>query len=282
MPRKQKDDRQPPVEPPSLYPIDEALITAFSEDPADQESTANEPASFLTDDDWMNDQPQPPRDGGTASAARGNDGANRATGQPQPATGPQPGAAREHATGNQSGDQSTQLAHPTAMQPFASAPADQPRDAELMQMPKWQRRFVLGLRQFGVVLLAAKEANVSRATVDRYRKSSPEFDQACAHALKDSLDAVEAATIQSATVGDVQPVFQGGLLVGHKRMKNPKAAELLFKKAGYLEDKPASVTDALKVDAVTDADLGARLRETMERLLRSRQPLLDAETGRAV
>lgn len=280
MSRKPKDEPRQPVEPPSLYPIDEALITAFSDDPADQEPTANEPAGFLTEDDWMNDQPQPPRDRGSASEASQADGANRATTQPQPATGPQPGAAREHATGNPG----TQLADPTAMnspvharmQPIA------PRDAELLRLAPWQRLYVLALRRLGVEALAGREAKVSRVTVEKYRRIDPEFDLACVHALKDNLDFIEAGTIQSATVGDVAPVFQGGVLVGHKRVKNVKAAELLFKKAGYLEDKPASVTDALKVEAVTDADLAARLRETMERLLRSQQPLLDAETGRPV
>lgn len=275
-----KEERQP-VPPPALFPIDQALLHLFSQDPGDQEAPQQTPThSFFAHDDWLLPEPaEPPRDEVTASAASGKQGADRAAAA---------GAERSEPQPHQRGQQRSEQVEPPPMQALEATCAgfERPpaRDSELLRLPAWMRRYVLGIRTFGVTLLAAQHANVSRRFVDDSRKASPEFDEACRNAERDALDAVEAATIQSATVGDVQPVFQGGSLVGYKRMKNPKAAELLFKKAGYLEDKPPTVDDRLKVDAVTDAELAARFSETMQRLYaeRRRQPLLDAETGKPV
>lgn len=295
MPRKKKPDQRKTPEPipsPPLYPIEEALLSAFSLDPQLQEqpaSAGDRKPNILDPDDWLEDK----RD---SAAAR-------------PATGDQ----REEQNGNQSrpsdpsGDQRDQrdqrlhvpepspesvVARPRdivdaelAAEARTSSPHPDSRDAELMRLPVWQRRYVLGLRIFGVNALAAQYANVSNTTVDKYKRESPLFAEACRHAMQDNYDGVVAATIQSATVGDVEPVFQAGLLVGHRRRKNVKAAELLMKKAGDLEDKPKEqARNQVQVDLVAETALATVVASAMTALYeaRLRQPLLDAETGRPV
>lgn len=267
MPKKDPEPRESP-EVPAAFPIDQALIELFSQDPHDHSPTER-PATFSDDLDWLDERQPAARNPAAATAATA--AGERREPRLEPAEPPVVGVSAP--------------ASEAELAAEARHESPEARDAELMRLPVWQRRYVLGLRTFGVAALAAKHANVSNQTVRKHRSQSAQFDLCCQDALRDAVDAVEASVIQSATVGNVSPVFQGGLLVGYKRVKDVKAAALIFEKAGYLDpDVHIDARATVKVDVVAAGDLAAQVREGMQKLFaaRGKQPLLDAETGKPV
>lgn len=103
---------------------------------------------------------------------------------------------------------------------------------------KWMLRYCIALRTLGVVGLACRDANVSRKTVSIWRGKVPEFDLCCQEAAEDATDAVEAALRITATVGDPEPVYQAGALVGYRRRKDSKAADILLRAKRPEEYRP--------------------------------------------
>ena len=138
----------------------------------------------------------------------------------------------------------------------------------LRHLAQWQARYVLALREYGgIVALACRKVSVSRDSVSRALRESPEFAAACAEAVEDSTDLIEAAAFRGATVGDTQPIYQGGQLVGYRRVRSVKDAEIMLKIRGRLRDE-MEVTNiqAGSVEVVHKHEAKALVSDVMNRL----------------
>ena len=142
----------------------------------------------------------------------------------------------------------------------------------LAGLPQWQARYVLALMECGGIEgLACGRCNISRRSVARAQYASSDFIAACAEAVEHSTDLVEAASYRGATVGDLQPIYQGGLLVGYKRVRSVKDTELILKMRGRLRDAEQEPIRRGKVQLVTDEEMPAVLAEVTARLFAARQ-----------
>lgn len=92
----------------------------------------------------------------------------------------------------------------------------------------WMLRYCVALSVFGVVGIACRKARIYRQLVATWREKCPDFAQCIREAEDDAHDAVEASLRLSATIGDLEPIYQQGVMVGTKRMKNVKAAIALM------------------------------------------------------
>lgn len=153
-------------------------------------------------------------------------------------------------------------------------------DTQLSKLPPWQARYALALRQYGgITHLACRVAKVSRETVEKHQEGSPEFAKACADAVEDSTDLVEAASFRGATVGDLQPVYQQGQLVGYKRVRNVKDAEIMLKLRGRLkEESEITLKQTGKVEVVHSAQVAQRVASVAEKLFGGKVAVIDAES----
>lgn len=111
----------------------------------------------------------------------------------------------------------------------------------------WRAVFVDSLAKCGVILVAAQEARVSRATAARYRETDDDFRQAWDEALESSLDLVQARGAQLATEGVLRPIYQGGKLVGHERQYDPGMIQFFLK-----TKRRAEFGDKLAIDLKAD------------------------------
>lgn len=93
---------------------------------------------------------------------------------------------------------------------------------------KWMVVYCMTLCVLGTQSAACLRTRVSRSIVHRAKESSPAFARAVDEAEQIAIDGVEAALTISATVGDPEPIYQGGEYVGSKRVKNIKAAVALM------------------------------------------------------
>lgn len=111
----------------------------------------------------------------------------------------------------------------------------------LEKLRKWQRNYVLALRdKGGVMALACLVCNVSRESVLKAINESSEFMDACHHACEHSNDLVEASLYKSATMGDLQGVYHRGVCIAYERKKSVKAATELLRIRGRGTEYPGS------------------------------------------
>ncbi len=82
----------------------------------------------------------------------------------------------------------------------------------------WQRAFLMALADSGVLSHAAAAAGVDRTTIWRYRQSDPAFDAAVQDAMEQATDKLVQEARRRALEGVEEPVYQGGVLVGTKRV----------------------------------------------------------------
>lgn len=140
---------------------------------------------------------------------------------------------------------------------------DQPPETvaqRLASLQPWKARFVLQLMECGGVMgLAATKTNVSLKSVEEHLKVDTDFAKACAEAVAHSTDLVEAAVMRGATIGDLGPVYQGGRLVGYKRTRNTKDAELALTIRGRMPDQKLQVNHTGRVEIQQDDGLPAQL-----------------------
>jgi hypothetical protein len=94
---------------------------------------------------------------------------------------------------------------------------------------RWEKAFLKVLRRFGNVTKAASAAKVDRAWVYEYRKLHPDFDADWKDALDEAADHLEAEAWKRAVNGVKEPVYQGGILVGHKQVYSDSLMALLLK-----------------------------------------------------
>lgn len=273
------------VERPPAYPIEEATESAHAPEPDDPASDPaqilqacpdahpHQPTALDTDFEEVHrqqedtEQPGQPRD--------------HASGQ-QPASNSVSATATDHATATATATEPlviagrTQLAGDDLARTQQLAPAAAVPEAlhdPLKRLPQWQARYVLALMEYGgIITLALKKANVSRETVEKFQSNSPEFARCCADALSHSTDLVEAALFKGATVGDLTPIYQGGFLVGYKRVRSVKDAELLLKLRGKLDapDDPAAARKSAGCTTVAPEAVGQIVAGTLKSLFEAR------------
>lgn len=82
----------------------------------------------------------------------------------------------------------------------------------------WQKAFLSALAESGVLAHAAAAAGVDRVTVYRARQDDPTFDAACQDAIEEATDKLVQEARRRALEGVEEPVYQGGALVGTKRV----------------------------------------------------------------
>ena len=70
----------------------------------------------------------------------------------------------------------------------------------------------------GRVGQSSKAAGVDNSTVNQHRKLYPEFDHACRDAYDLYREKLEEEIERRAVDGCLDPIFQSGILVGHKRV----------------------------------------------------------------
>ena len=74
--------------------------------------------------------------------------------------------------------------------------------------PDWRPAFLAAYRESGIVSHAAAVAGVDRRTVDRHRKTEPEFATLCLAAEEDATEALEKeARRRALTISDVLLIF---------------------------------------------------------------------------
>lgn len=169
---------------------------------------------------------------------------------------------------------------PATHSDVATAPAPvvpQSLEQWLQCLPPWQGRYVLALMEYGgIIALACSRTKVSRDSVEKAQAQSPAFLRACHLATEHSTDLAEAATYRGATIGDLEPKFHQGVIVGYVRKRDTRAAELLFKLRGRLKEGGSS-EDATKgpqsaVQVITDQHtLTVTVSETITRLFEERR-----------
>jgi hypothetical protein len=93
----------------------------------------------------------------------------------------------------------------------------------------WTDAFLAHLAECGILTDAAAAAGVDRSTVFRRRQVDEEFDAAVCDAMEAAADKLEAEARRRALEGVEEPVYQGGLLVGTKRVYSDTLMALLLK-----------------------------------------------------
>jgi hypothetical protein len=93
----------------------------------------------------------------------------------------------------------------------------------------WTNAFLAHLAECGILTDAAAAAGVDRTTVWRRRQSDADFARACDEAVDMAADKLEAEARRRALDGTEEPVYQGGLLVGTKRVYSDSLMVLLLK-----------------------------------------------------
>jgi hypothetical protein len=100
------------------------------------------------------------------------------------------------------------------------------RCAYVLGMPNLEQRFNDDKRatflewyaKTGRVGESAKAAGVHNCTVLEHRKKDPDFDQACKEAYDLYRESLEQEIERRGKEGVLDPIFQSGILVGHKRV----------------------------------------------------------------
>lgn len=93
----------------------------------------------------------------------------------------------------------------------------------------WRAVFLESLRKTANVSYSAKVAGVRRSSAYRARDKSVSFASKWDDALEEGIAALEEAARVRAFEGVDEPVFQGGIEVGAKRVYSDRLAELLLK-----------------------------------------------------
>lgn len=119
--------------------------------------------------------------------------------------------------------------------------------------------------------------------MERALKKSAAFASACAAAVAHSTDLVLAACYRGATIGDLEPIWQGQVLVGYKRRRSTKDAEIVLRVRGILQSTGRAserVTGVPNVATVPVEQVGSIVGNVLRALTaghRGRPAPVDAE-----
>lgn len=297
-PEPEDEQERPPVEPPAAYPLDEALAEAFDPSPGawhlPQHTDDLEEQQHRSQRQQPSDRAQPET----------SDSSQPATATAAPAQSGSSGPAPLNPAG--SGAPASVTGTPAQPPFFAPASISSPETAapeavaaalaagqipilpesladRMARLPSpWLIRYVYALMELGGEhTLARSRGRLSKASVEKAMAQCPDFALACHEAQEHSTGLLRAAVYQSATVGDVEPVYRGVYLVGYKRVKSIKAAELLLKIRGEMPTSQREITvrGNVTVDAVPDEQIPALVSAVMAKLFSGQRgrPVIDAE-----
>lgn len=150
----------------------------------------------------------------------------------------------------------------------------------------WQKTFIAALRLKGNKSLALRAAKISYPILKKAREADVAFDALCEHAMEFNDDMVEGRAYQLGVEGYMEPVFQGGMCVGYKRVFSERLLEIMLKarKPGKFDTaKKLNIStsggNTTPVMAVADvAELVRGLAPTLAAgVLASRQKTLEAQ-----
>lgn len=151
--------------------------------------------------------------------------------------------------------------------------AKRPERAGAPRTEEKRAAFLAVLAKGYSVTAAVETAGLARSTVYAWRESDPDFAKAWAEAEESGTDRLEDVAYQRATEGVLEPVYQGGRLVGEVRKVSDTLAIFLLKGR-----RPEKFNDKVKAE-VTVPD-GAALLTDQERAARI-AALVAAGTARA-
>jgi len=124
-----------------------------------------------------------------------------------------------------------------------------------MPLP-WMPRFLAMYAETKNLSWSATQAGISRQRVNQCRHQYPDFDEAILNAKQATVDLLRAKLTERAVFGWVEPVYQGGALVGYKRKHDNRlgvrileADDPTFRRANEHPEEPAEDTAAQIRDA---------------------------------
>lgn len=117
--------------------------------------------------------------------------------------------------------------------------------------PSVREAFLGALRENGIVGHACRAVGISRSTVERYRKSAPEFDAAVRDAIEDGIDVIEVEATRRAVHGVEKPVFYKGDEVATVREYSDSLLALLLTRRRYKETVKQEIEGNLEVKNMT-------------------------------
>lgn len=177
-------------------------------------------------------------------------------------------------------------AHAHARTEGEREPATLTVDEALAPLKPWMQRFVRALvTHGGIVELACRAGNVSRSSAFAWKARDTIFAQLWKDAVASADDLIEASLYVSAVHGNLQPIYQGGILAGYKRVKDTKAAEILLKARRpevYAPEQVVRLKGEAKVTVADAKEVPAIVGEVIKALFAARaeqiaapRPVLD-------
>lgn len=120
----------------------------------------------------------------------------------------------------------------------------EPGNSRLVRVltPKVLGAFLSLLSLTGSPKTAALRLGLNRKNLYLRREQDPEFKERWDQAIKDSQDALEDEAYRRAVIGITEPVFQGGVLVGHVQKYSDGLLTFLLK-----AHNPAKFSEKLQV-----------------------------------
>jgi transposase-like protein len=96
--------------------------------------------------------------------------------------------------------------------------------------PARRAKFIQFVKETGLLAKSAQSVGLSKAQLDKVRKQEPEFDDRVSQALDVYRDSLEAEIRRRGVEGYEEPIYQGGVLVGHKQRYSDRLLEMLAKR----------------------------------------------------
>ena len=118
------------------------------------------------------------------------------------------------------------------------------RRAHELRCDRKKALFIQTLATSGNITTSCAAAGWCRKSAYHHRDADPQFKELWEEALEVAVELLEAQARSLAIKGVDEPVFQNGILVGHKRRYSEKMLEILLK-----AHRPEKYRDNLKVEA---------------------------------
>jgi len=120
--------------------------------------------------------------------------------------------------------------------------------------------FLAALRMIPNVRMACDAACVCPRTAYKYRNTEPDFKEQWEDAEAAGVALLHAAAFKRAVVGELEPIYQGGVRVGFKKVLSDRLLEVLLKAhlpAMFRESHQVemTVTGKVKVETVTPQEV---------------------------
>ncbi len=111
----------------------------------------------------------------------------------------------------------------------------------------WRPAFLKSMKKLGNVTRACTAAKIGRSTAYDMYESDADFAKDWEEALEEATDLLELEARRRAEKGVRTPIYQGGLLVGHKQMYSDGLMQVLLK-----ANRPEKFKDYSAVDHTTN------------------------------